>query len=172
MQTQQTIYQAVVALIRRGEEVLLIQQQEPYDPVPAWILPGGSVEPGELLYEALMREAREETGLTILHPGHLAYIAQYENIPQNHQLMVYVFEIQDWQGDIACNDPDGHVIQASFWPLAEAIAMLEDDPLRFRCEPVLSYMRGECEVGALWFYRHNADQQYQLLWGPGNSGTL
>jgi 8-oxo-dGTP diphosphatase len=168
MDTQQTLRQAVVALIRRDEDLLLIQQQEPYDPVPTWILPGGGVEAGELLHETLMREVREETGLTILHPGHLAYIAQYDN--EDHQLMVYVFEIQDWRGEIACNDPDGYVIQARFWPLADAINVLECDPLRFRCEPVLSYIRNECKTGALWFYRRNADQpdqqQYRLLWGP------
>lgn len=170
MTTHQTLYQAVVALIRRGEDILLVQQQEPYDPVPTWILPGGSVETGELLYEALKREAREETGLTILHPGHLAYIAQYDQ--EDHQLVVYVFEIQEWQGDIACADPDGHVIQARFWPRTEAINMLENDLLRFRSDPVLSYVRGECKRGALWFYRRSAHQQYQLLWGPDSQGTL
>jgi ADP-ribose pyrophosphatase YjhB (NUDIX family) len=172
MKVQQNLYQAVVALIRRDEEILLIEQQEPYDPIPTWMLPGGSVEPDELLYDALAREVREETGLTVLHPGHLAYIAQYDNPPKNHQLLVYVFEIQDWRGDIACADPDGYVMQASFWPLAEAMNKMDDDLLRFRCEPVLSYLRGECETGALWSYRHHADGQCELLRGPGEKGML
>jgi 8-oxo-dGTP diphosphatase len=171
MQAQQKLRQAVVALIRRDEQILLIEQQEPYDPMPTWMLPGGSVEPGELLHETLVREVREETGLTVLHPGHLAYIAQYDNPPRDHQLVVYVFEIQAWSGDIACADPDGHVIQASFWSLAEAMNKMEDDLLRFRCDPVLSYLRGECETGALWFYRHHSDGQCELLWGPGKNGT-
>ncbi len=35
-----------------------------------WLQPGGHVEPGEAPWEAARREAEEETGLRLAHPGH------------------------------------------------------------------------------------------------------
>lgn len=49
-----------VALIKRGQAPLLGE----------WSIPGGVLETGELLREAAIREAREETGL-IVEPGEL-----------------------------------------------------------------------------------------------------
>lgn len=161
-----SIHQVVVALIRRGDELLLVQQHEPYEPGPTWVLPGGSVESNEFLYDSLIREACEETGITILRPGPLAYIAQYAYPDDHRQLIVYVFEVQEWSGHIACNDPDGHVMQASFFPLSDALEKLEGDSFRHRCDPALAYLRGECGVGSIWSYLRDTAGNEALVEKP------
>ena len=55
---------AVGAVILDGDRVLLVQRgQEPLK--GEWSLPGGAVELGETLEEAVVREVREETSLEV-----------------------------------------------------------------------------------------------------------
>lgn len=55
----------VAAVIRRGDDVVLVHERGEEDPEPIWMLPGGRVEPGEDEVEALRREVHEETGLVV-----------------------------------------------------------------------------------------------------------
>jgi ADP-ribose pyrophosphatase YjhB (NUDIX family) len=52
----------VAAVIRDGEGRILLQRRSDNG---LWGLPGGSVEIGESVRDAILREVREETGLTV-----------------------------------------------------------------------------------------------------------
>ena len=53
---------AVLAVVVREGEVLLVCRKNPPN-AGAWGFPGGRVEPGEPLADAVVRELREETGV-------------------------------------------------------------------------------------------------------------
>jgi 8-oxo-dGTP diphosphatase len=75
-----------VAVIVQHDSVLLVRRRAD-DGAPPWTLPGGKLEPGESPEAAAVREALEETGLTVeaarllgerVHPAtgkHLIYVA-------------------------------------------------------------------------------------------------
>ena len=56
---------AVRAVIWRGPELLMVHSPVAGD----YKFPGGGVEPGESLVDALVREVREECGRSVLRPG-------------------------------------------------------------------------------------------------------
>ena len=67
----------VGAAIVRDGAILLVEVDDPDDPYgPNFNLPGGGVEPGESLHEALRREVREETSAEIT-VGRLLLLWQY-----------------------------------------------------------------------------------------------
>jgi ADP-ribose pyrophosphatase YjhB (NUDIX family) len=74
----------VGAIIIEDARVALIKRLHP--PLQAeWSIPGGVLEVGELVREAAIREAREETGLTV-EPGEL--LGVYDRILRNPEKRV------------------------------------------------------------------------------------
>ncbi|WP_370227000.1 NUDIX hydrolase [Pararhodobacter marinus] len=54
---------AVLAIVIRGDDILLVRRANPPD-VGLWGFPGGKIDPGETLQTAALRELHEETGVT------------------------------------------------------------------------------------------------------------
>ena len=75
----------VSASVWRDGKVLLVQRAKP--PVGIWAFPGGHVEPGERLEEAVARELFEETGMTAQFRGLLGL---YDVIRRNEAGIVSV----------------------------------------------------------------------------------
>ncbi len=70
-----------------GTSIILIQRgSEPYRGL--WALPGGFVEVGETVEEAAVREAREETGLSVELDGLIGVYSSPARDPRGHNVSV------------------------------------------------------------------------------------
>ena len=66
-----------VAVIRRGEDVLVFEVPDPVRGVVGWRPPGGTIEFGERGSGTVVREIREELGVDVVEP---VYLGTVENI--------------------------------------------------------------------------------------------
>ena len=64
----------VTGILLKNEALLLLHQD--VENLRSWSLPGGTVEEGETLEEALIREMQEETGLEVA-VGELLYVSDH-----------------------------------------------------------------------------------------------
>jgi 8-oxo-dGTP diphosphatase len=100
-------------IIRDGKLVVSRERRQGLEHV---LLPGGRVQDGESIHDALIREIAEETGLDIV-PGRLLYVAEVVGMYGVHDLMlVWLAETRDPD---AAMDGDSLVTLDS--PAAESI---------------------------------------------------
>ena len=78
------------------EDFILLQNRVKKD-WPGYTLPGGHVEPGESIVDSVIREMKEETGLTVENPK-LCGVKQFPI--ENGRYVVFLFKTDRFSGDL------------------------------------------------------------------------
>ena len=99
MRKTETVELTVLCLIE-DEKKILLQNRVKKD-WQGYALPGGHVEPGESFVDAVIREMKEETGLTVIDPR-LAGVKQFPI--ENGRYIVLLFKATRWSGDLISSD--------------------------------------------------------------------
>ena len=88
-----------MCLIRNGN-MILVQNRTKKD-WPGLTLPGGKVEKDESVYQSVLREVYEETGLRLLSAKDVGYI---EWLIDGDRHLFILFESESYEGELKSND--------------------------------------------------------------------
>lgn len=123
------------------EDQILVQMRKKKD-WPGLTLPGGKVEKGESFHHAIIREVKEETGLTLLKPI-LCGIEEFKTDQEDRYLILF-YKCNDFEGELKASD-EGEV----FWIKRNE---LHNYPLSLDIEEILRVIESD-ELSELLYYR-------------------
>lgn len=89
----------VLCLLTDGNRLLL--QNRVKKDWKGYTLPGGHVEPGESFVDAVLREMKEETGLTV-HDPRLVGVKQFPI--ENGRYVVLLFKAEKYEGELVSSE--------------------------------------------------------------------
>ena len=92
-----------LCMICRGNEILI--QNRTKNDWSGYVFPGGHVEAGQSIVQSVIREMKEETGLTIRNPK-LCGVKQFPI--ENGRYIVFLFKTDRFEGEL-CSSEEGEV---------------------------------------------------------------
>lgn len=126
-------YRIIVAIIRKGDQLLIVNNQSGQE--KRWSLPGGQIESGETLEQALRREVEEETGLTVTSSLFAFLTENFMPTYQAHSLVTY-FDCQV-SGRVDPNDPDEEIIETKWINQTDLAEYITSEDVRL---PLSAYL--------------------------------
>jgi hypothetical protein len=90
----------------------------------------------------------------------LAFVTQINIAQADRQTFAFVFDTTAFEGVLMPADPDELTHQAVFVPIDEAIARLAHVQWMPMRDPLVAYLRGDCEAGAVWQYQQHSDETF------------
>lgn len=125
--TVKTVHVAVAVILNDQDEVLLALRSPDQHQGGLWEFPGGKVEAGESVNEALKREIKEELNITIITTRALTSV---KHDYSDKSVWLDVWSVTDFQGT-----PQGHEGQKIRWC---AIHDLQEDEFPAANGPIIS----------------------------------
>jgi 8-oxo-dGTP diphosphatase len=120
---------AVAALVRNAQDQILLV----HSPRGDWEFPGGQVEEGETLTQALQREILEETGVSA-SVG--ALVGIYSNLIGHLPIVMFGF-LSEWlSGDLKTSDESLAVVWVN---RAEVLSRIQRPAIRGRMQDMLNF---------------------------------
>ena len=130
-QAERAVVDVAVGVLMQGEAFLLTSRPEGKVYAGYWEFPGGKLEAGESVEQALRRELQEELGITIGQ----AQVWKTQMVDYPHALVrLHFCKVWDWQGELQMREAQSHAWQS----LPVAVA-----PVLPGTIPVLSWLAQE-----------------------------
>ena len=147
MREKETVTFTNMCMVVDGDRVLVQDRVSP--DWPGITFPGGHVEPGESFADAVIREVREETGLTISHP---ALVGIKDWTDEKGRYVVLLYRAEAFSGELRPSR-EGQVFWLALDELPrQKLALDMVDMLKVFTEPGLSEFFYEKNDDGDWIY--------------------
>lgn len=140
-----------LCMVCDGAGNILVQDRKKPD-WPGLCFPGGHVEPGESFVESVIREVREETGLTIENPI-LCGTKQFQT-EDGERYVVLLYRASRYSGELRSSD-EGEV----FWIPRD---QLSQHKLSIDMEDMVKVFESDT-LSEFYYYLENGDWKHKLL---------
>lgn len=137
-----------LCMIRDGNRVVVMERLK--QDWPGVAFPGGHVDEGESFTDAVIREVKEETGLTIFSPKLCGIKDWYEN---GERYLVYLYQATQFEGELRSSD-EGRV----WW---EDLDNLSNLTLSLDMEEMLRVFLDD-HLSEFFYYQEGDTWRYEL----------